>query len=145
MFNKRYIFLNISLHNYYCVMFTYILLCEARTSQTNSDQSKANSVEMKKSSTVETKKNSRVETMKKTENGEMCHTVGNTVEMHQISKVEAHKIFVKENENSEMSNSPTAGGHQSNGDAHNDTSLTNPTSSLETNNDHQKPPLKNQI
>lgn len=100
---------------------------------------------MKKSSTVETKKNSRVETMKKTENGETCHKVSNTAETHQISKVEAHKIFVKESENSEMSNSPAAGSHQSNGDAHNDTSLTNPTSSLETNNDHQKPPLKNQI
>ena len=118
--------------------------CKARTSQTNSDQSKTSTVETRKSSTVETKKISRVETTKTTENGDTCHKVS-TVETHQISKVEAHKIFVKDNENSEMSNSAAAAvddDHQSNSDTHNDLSLANPPS-LDANNDHQQPSLKN--
>ena len=122
----------------------FVCNMQARTSQTNSDQSKTSTVEMRKSSTVETRKISRVETTKMTENGDTCHKVS-TVETHQISKVEAaHKIFVKDNESSEMSNSTAtaADGHQSNGDTHNDLSLANPASS-DTNNDHQKPPLKN--
>lgn len=140
MFNKRYA----TVVNAVYVCSILFAICEARTSQTNSDQSKTSTVEMRKSSTMETKKISRVETTKTTENGETCHKVS-TVETHQISTVEAHKIFVKEKENSEASNSPAAGGHQSNGDTHNDVALANPTSSLEMNNDHQKTPLKNQI
>lgn len=120
----------------------YHFVSKARTSQTNSDQSKMSTAEMRKSSTVETKKISRVETTKTTENGDACHKVS-TVETHQISKVEAHnKISVKDNE---TSNSPAPDGHQSNGDAHDDITLANPASSLKTNDDHQKLPLKNQI
>ena len=137
MFNKRYVIIVM-------LFVCNTVMCEARTSQTNSDQSKTSTVEMRKSSTVETKKISRVETTKTTENGDTSHKVS-TFETHQISKVEAHnKIFVKEN--NETSNSPAPDSHQSNGDAHNDITLANPASSLVTNNDHQNsPPLKNQI
>ena len=117
-------------------------MSKARTSQTNSDQSKTSTVEMRKSSTVETKKISQVEAAKTTENGDTCHKVS-TVETHQISKVEAHNnIFDKDNE---TLNSPALDSHQSDSDTHNDITLANPASSLKTNNDHQKLPLKNQI
>ena len=146
MFDKRFAIVVMLFGQIACdILF---MTCEARTSQTNSDQSKTSTVETRKSSTVETKKISRVETTKTTENGDTCHKVS-TVETHQISKVEDHKIIVKDNENSEMSNSAAAAaaaaddGHHSNGDAHNDLSLPNNPASLDTNNDHQKPSLKN--
>ena len=114
------------------------LTCEARTSQTNSVQSKT--TETRKLSTVESRNTNEVETTKTaTENGDTCHAAG-TVETHQINNVKTHKTAVKCYENSEASNSVGADDHQSNGDMHNDQSL---PASLDTNSDHQRLSLKN--